>query len=95
MTQLSLMKFSRSSRFKKDFQGLDPVLQNLVKEKFSIFKSNPDHPSFDVQPMQGFKGIFEGHITDGLVFTFEKDFREGEIIYLFRRIGTHKVYKNP
>jgi len=89
------MKFSRSSRFLKDFQNLDPVLQELVKDKFSIFKSNPDHPSFSVMPMKGFKGIFEGHITDCLVFTFEKYLNNGEVVYLFRRIGSHKIYKKP
>lgn len=89
------MKFSRSSRFKKDFQDLDPVLQKLVKEKFDIFKATPDHPSFKVKPMVGFKGIYERHITDRLVFTFEKYPKEDEIVYLFRRIGSHKVYNNP
>ena len=89
------MKFSRSSNFRKDFQNLAPVIQEKVKEKFNIFKSNPDHPSFRVKPMKGFKGIYEGHITDSLVFTFEKNTRNGEIVYLFRRIGPHNIYKNP
>lgn len=89
------MKFSRSSRFKKDFQNLDPALQELVKEKFDIFKTTPDHPSFKVKQMEGFKGIYEGHITNSLVFTFEKYLKNGEIVYFFRKIGSHKIYKNP
>lgn len=89
------MKFSRSQRFLKDFQSLDPVSQKLVKEKFSTFKSSPDHPSFKVKLMEGFNGIYEGHITNALVFTFEKYTKDGEIVYLFRRIGQHEIYKNP
>lgn len=88
------MKFSRSSQFKKDFQNLDPVSQKLVKEKFQIFKSNPYHPSFKVKPMEGFEDIYEGHITDGLVFTFNI-IKNGDVVYLFRKIGSHKIYKNP
>lgn len=89
------MKFSRSSNFLKDFQSLDIASQEQVKEKFKIFKSNPNHPSFKVKPMKGFKGIYEGHITNCLVFTFEKNTKDGEIVYLFRRIGPHEIYKNP
>lgn len=47
--------------------------------------------------MQGHPGIWEGHVTLQYVFTFhiEHDPDTGEIIYVFRNIGTHDVYRRP
>ena len=47
--------------------------------------------------MTGFEGIWEGHISQSYVFTFEwlKDPQTGEPIAYFRRIGQHAIYDNP
>jgi hypothetical protein len=47
--------------------------------------------------MKGFEDIWEGHITEGYVFTMEwdQDKETGEQVAIFRRIGKHEIYKNP
>ena len=47
--------------------------------------------------MQGHPDIWEGHVTLQYVFTFhiEQDAETGEIIYIFRNIGTHDIYRRP
>ena len=47
--------------------------------------------------MQGHLAIWEGHITLQYVFTFhiEQDPQTGEVIYVFRNIGTHDIYRRP
>ena len=45
--------------------------------------------------MKGFPGIWEGHITLGYVFTFQRIEENGEVIFEFRKIGKHDIYNNP
>ena len=57
----------------------------------------PFHPSLRIRKMQGRPDIWEGHITLQYVFTFhlETEPTTGELIYVFRAIGTHNIYRNP
>ena len=47
--------------------------------------------------MKGFPSVWEGHITREYVFTFSRliDEDSGEIVFVFRKIGRHDIYKNP
>lgn len=77
----------------------DAVIK-IAKEKFSLFKESPNypyHPSLRIKPIQGFPGIWEGHISIEYVFTFSKETDEetGEVIFVFRKIGRHDIYNNP
>jgi hypothetical protein len=47
--------------------------------------------------MRGQPGIWEGHVSEGYVFTFhrENDPKTGEVIIVFRKIGKHDIYNNP
>lgn len=94
------MKFNRLASFKEDFEKLPPQVQQQAKEKFRFFRENPKypfHPSLRVKKMKGYEDIWEGHITQGYVFTFmqEQEEETGETIFLFRHIGTHAIYDNP
>ena len=94
------MQFRRTPKFKEDFNKLPNDVQELVKKRFLLFQENPYypyHPSLRIKPMQGYKEIWEGHITLAYVFTFhrEKDPTSEDIIIFFRRIGRHDIYKNP
>jgi mRNA-degrading endonuclease RelE of RelBE toxin-antitoxin system len=94
------MKFVRLASFRDDFQKLPSHIQEQAKEKFRLFSENPTppfHPSLRIKKMQGYEGIWEGHVTRGYVFTFEqnRDRATGEVVFLFRRIGTHEIYNNP
>ena len=70
------------------------------KNSFLKFKENPYypyHPSLKIKKMKGYKGIWEGHVTEGYVFTFhiEEDEETEETIYYFRKIGAHDIYDAP
>lgn len=46
--------------------------------------------------MSGHSNIWEGHISMKYVFTFHRgEDEQGHPIIVFRRIGTHKIYRNP
>ena len=94
------MKFRRTKSFKRDFERLPLEVQEIARQKFRLFKSNPSypyHPSLRIKPLRGFKNVMEGHLTMGYVFTFhtETDPDDGALIFVFRRIGRHDVYKKP
>lgn len=94
------MQFRRSQTFHDCFTRLPDDVKNQAKERFKLFKSNPYypyHPSLHIKPMRGWKGVWEGHISEGYVFTFhrENDPETGEIIIVFRKIGKHDIYNNP
>jgi len=92
------MKFRMSPTFRKCLNGLPEEIREAAKEKFKLFRDNPYypyHPSLRIKPMKGFSGIWEGHITSGYVFTFQRNEENGEIIFEFRKIGKHDIYDNP
>lgn len=91
------MKFRRRKSFKSDLEHLPKEIQELIREKFNLFVENPSHPSLKIKKMQGFKDMWEGHITTDYVFTFhwDEDPETGEPIAVFRRVGTHEIYKKP
>ena len=92
------MKYQRTDRFKKDYKALPAEIQAAVQKAFLLFKQDSRHASVRVKKMEGFKDIWEGHITLGYVFTFQwdSDPETKEQIALFRRVGKHdEVYDNP
>ena len=93
------MKFRMSRTFRRCFDELPDETRKAAKEKFRFFQRNPYypyHPSLRIKPMKGFPGIWEGHITEGYVFTFHRlEDENGETIFEFRKIGKHDIYENP
>ncbi len=77
--------------FKKDYGKLPPEIREKVDKQLTCLLSNPDHPSLNLHPLRGTKGIWEGYIDYHYRFTFEVD---GEF-YVLRKVGTHDVIKNP
>lgn len=95
------MKFRPTQTFWEAYAALPPDIKEGAREAFRRFQdgaeSPPFHPSLRIRKMQGHADIWEGHITLQDVFTFhiEHDPDTGEIIYVFRNIGTHGVYRRP
>jgi hypothetical protein len=94
------MKFRRTPHFKKCFEALPADIKERTRECFKLFQEapyHPYHPSLRIKPMRGPTHIWEGHITRAYVFTFhrETDPQTGELIIVFRKIGTHEIYRNP
>ena len=79
------------STFKKDYGKRPPEIREKVDKQLTFLLSNPDHPSLNLHPLRGTKGIWEGYIDYHYRFTFEVN---GEY-YVLRKMGTHDVIKNP
>jgi mRNA-degrading endonuclease YafQ of YafQ-DinJ toxin-antitoxin module len=91
------MKYHRLKSFHRDFAGLPEDIKQQAREKFKLFVQNPRHPSLRVKKMSGHPNIWEGHITQKVVFTFQpgEDPDTGEPVIFFRRIGSHDIYDSP
>lgn len=90
------MKYCRLNSFKRDLDALPLEIQELVGKKFQLFQNDPGHPSLRVKKMKGHESVWEGHITTGCVFTFHYETDEsGEQVVVFRRIGSHTIYRKP
>lgn len=94
------MKFRRTPQFNKDYEKLAEVEKALFKEAFSEIAESLQGNSelfqkHRLKKMVGYPGVWEGHIRQNLVFTYELMKEGDETVCLFRRIGTHQVYRNP
>ncbi len=91
------MRFARTDRFNKDFEKLTKEQKDLARKQFLLFKEDYNHNSLKVRKMRGFDNIYEGHVSEGCVFTFhwEDNKETGERTAVFRRIGSHDIYKKP
>lgn len=95
------MKFQPTEPFWKAYAQLSTEVKKKARRAFLLFQEGarnpPFHPSLRIRKMQGHPGIWEGHVTREIVFTFhiEEDPDTGETIYVFRNIGTHAIYRKP
>lgn len=95
------MIFRRTKQFKDDYKNLDAELQKEVDKSFpDVVKAFEGdvvlNRRYDLHPLIGWNEIFAGHIKSNLCFTYQV-ITEGdeEKIVFFRRVGTHKIYKDP
>jgi mRNA-degrading endonuclease YafQ of YafQ-DinJ toxin-antitoxin module len=93
-------KFKLTPKYRRDYSKLSKANQDAVyNAKETIMRAlQGDVECFNkhkLQEMEGHPGIWEGHVKINLVFTYHYDFEAGEKVYYFRRVGTHKIYKNP
>ena len=79
------------STFKKDYKKLPPEIKDKVDRQLNFLIENPSHPSLNLHPIRGTKGIWEGYVDYQYRFTFEL---EGEF-YVLRKVGSHDIIKNP
>jgi mRNA-degrading endonuclease YafQ of YafQ-DinJ toxin-antitoxin module len=99
------MKFQRTPHFVDNYKfdisddgrdDWDQAFPDLVK---ALQGDSQLYKHFRLQKMEGRpgrNGIWEGHIKQDLCFTFQFDYLpKREKVCLFRRIGTHKIYKKP
>lgn len=77
--------------FKKDYKKLPAVIKDRVDKQLEYLISNPGHPSLNMHPIRGTKGIWEGYIDKQYRFTFEI---EGDF-YILRKVGSHDIIKKP
>lgn len=79
------------STFKKDYQKLPAEIQNKVDKQLMFLSENPGHPSLNLHPIRGTKGIWEGYVDHQYRFTFEIE----EDFYVLRKVGPHNIIKKP
>ena len=94
------MIFQLTPRYRKDFKDLtDSEKAAVLEEKDSVHDALSGdvekYRKHRIKTMEGWPGIWEGHIKQNIVFTFEKNSKDGETIIFFRRIGSHDIYNNP
>lgn len=95
------MKYRTVEPFWTSYARLPAEIRTKAEAAFRLFQQGaekpPFHPSLRVRKMEGHPGIWEGHITLDYVFTFhvETDPATGEVIFVFRNIGTHGIYRKP
>ena len=77
--------------FKKDYKKLPAEIKEKVDKQMAFLLNNPDHPSLNIHPVRGTKGIWEGYVDHQYRFTFE---RESDY-YILRKVGSHDVIKKP
>ena len=92
------MKFIRTPQFREDYINLSESEKKDVNEAFSLVSealqgNSVYYRKFRIKKMEGHPLIWEGHIKINLVFTFQYENDKGKCI--FRRIGTHDIYKKP
>lgn len=95
------MKFRPTQTFWEAYAALPADVKERAREAFRRFQQGaedpPFHSSLRIRKMQGHPSIWKGHVTLQVVFTFhiESDPATGELIYVFRNIGTHEIYRRP
>jgi mRNA-degrading endonuclease RelE of RelBE toxin-antitoxin system len=90
------MKYRRSERFWEAFRALPRDVQEATVKAFELFKSDQRHPGLKIKKMEGYLGVWEGRIGEyRFTFHYETDAQSGELICVFRTIGTHNILRNP
>ncbi|MFZ0534897.1 MAG: hypothetical protein WAM09_17140 [Anaerolineales bacterium] len=95
------MKFRRTPQFREDYNSFEENDKKIIDEAFitvaaALMGDVDQYRHHRIQSMQGWPGIWEGHIKQNICFTFHYIYTEtGEKICFFRRIGTHEIYDRP
>lgn len=86
------MRILAYERFRKSYQRLPHLIQAKVDKQLRWLTENMRHPSLQVKPVKGAKGIWEARVDLHYRMTFEVI---GDTIYL-RVVGNHdEVLRNP
>jgi mRNA-degrading endonuclease RelE of RelBE toxin-antitoxin system len=82
-----------SPRFKKAFKKLPPELQAKVIKALKLLEENPRHPSLQIKPVHGVRGIFEARVDQPYRMTYQ---RLPDDVLFIRVVGKHdETLKNP
>ncbi|MGI8553697.1 MAG: hypothetical protein ACR2PL_23350 [Dehalococcoidia bacterium] len=93
--------YQRLPRFRRDFSNLSPGQQRLALAMLRILLDGLQQGRFDprlrVKRVQGHEGIWEiSWAPDGRVtFAYGPEVRLGEPHIIWRRIGTHDIFREP
>ena len=94
--------WTTTSRFERDYESLTPqekqrffaAVQRFVED---LEAGRPFRPGLRVRKIQGTDDIYEmTWAPDGrATFQFGEEIKPGEVHVIWRRVGTHDVFKGP
>jgi len=90
-----------SSRFQRDLGNLTPQQRQAIRKAIRAFvadlKKGAFRPSLRVKGIQGAAGIFEmTWAPDGrCTFEYGTEVHAGEPHVIWRRCGTHEIFRKP
>jgi mRNA-degrading endonuclease RelE of RelBE toxin-antitoxin system len=86
------MRVLAYERFRKSYRTLPREIQRKIDRQLTFLSINPRHPSLQVKPIQGAKGLWEARVDRRYRMTFEM---ASDTIYL-RVVGPHdEALSNP
>ena len=87
-----MMKFIRTSGFKRAYRKLGPQYRELVKKALTQLMTDRNYPGLRVKRIQGTSGIWELRAGRDIRVTFEIETES----YVLRNVGHHDpALKNP
>jgi mRNA-degrading endonuclease YafQ of YafQ-DinJ toxin-antitoxin module len=93
--------YQARSRFLRDFKGLTAAQVAAWERALDLFiaclRSGVFDPSLRVKRVQGYPGVWEmTWAADGrATFEYGDEIQPGEAHIIWRRIGTHSVFRQP
>ncbi len=93
--------YERSPRFRRGFDALDPAEQRAVLAAVRLFVDSLRQGRFDprlrVKRVHGYEAIWElTWAADGrATFMYGEEIRGGEPHVIWRRVGTHAIFRRP
>ena len=93
--------YEKTDTFKRDWRGLSPAEKKAFFAALKLFIANLKAGRFReglrVKKVEGAKGIFEMTWADDgrATFQFGRAVKKGEKHVIWRRIGTHVVFREP
>lgn len=86
------MRILAYERFRRSYQQLPRIIQRKVDRQLTQLTNNIRHPSLQVKPIKGTKGLWEARVDLHYRLSFES---VGDTIYL-RVVGHHDdVLRRP
>lgn len=85
------MKVNLTQSYINDFKKLPVKIQLKAKQQILKLAQNIRHPSIRARKMVNQKNTWEGRIDQSYRFTFKIE----DNTLVFRRIGTHEIYRKP
>ncbi|WP_198667478.1 hypothetical protein [Glycomyces dulcitolivorans] len=94
--------FDRTEKFKRDQAKLDADQRARLRKSVKDFvedlkEGRQPRPGLRVKGLQGHDGIYElTWAPDGrATWAYGEEVVEGEVHVVWRRVGTHDIFKNP
>jgi hypothetical protein len=94
--------YTRTARFRREYDRLEPESQRAFRDAVralveDLAANRPTRPGLRVRQLSGFQGVYEFTFApDGrATFAIGLGVRDGHQHIVWRRIGTHDIFRDP